>query len=277
MRRFDIVYIEREIFDSPSSQMEERFRAVCSKMVVDIDDAVFMRYPEKFQTMLPMFDLVVCGNRLIADFVDVHNSNVLLIPTSIDTNLYSERLQHRQSATPIVGWMGTTGNLQYLDVAAEALRAVAEDIPFRLRLIVPELSPLAELDLTGVCIEHRPWTASREVAELQEMDVGLMPLAMNQQWAQYKCGAKLLQYLAVGVPGIATPIGVNAEILAGNRVGFSASTSEEWTFGLRTLLSDASLREAMGQAGRELVCRNYSIQSSYPKLMGALQELVSRR
>ncbi len=275
MRRFDVVYIEREIFDSPSPEMELRFREVCRRIVLDIDDAVFFRYPEKFQQLLPISDLVVCGNSLIEKYVRDFNQNTQVIPTSIDFTRYTQRKRHIASELPVVGWMGTTGNLHYMQVAAEALRLTATELRFQLRLIAPDISPLSEMDLRGVSIEHRPWTPETEVTELQQMDIGLMPLAADQPWAHYKCGAKLLQYLAVGVPGIATPIGVNEEILAGNHVGYSATSTEQWANGLRSLLRDPELRNTTGQNGRDLVRRDYSIEANYPKLATALENIVA--
>ncbi len=273
LKRFDIVYIEREIFDSESFEMEERFRAICHRLVLDLDDAVFLRYPNKFERILPIFDLVVCGNSLIKDHVSLFNRSVLKIPTSIDLQRYGMRPTHQHSVRPVVGWMGTTGNLHYLQVTAEALREVAKEVPFQLRLVVPNLSPLAKIDLRGVEIDHQPWTAESEVNELQQMDVGLMPLTADQPWAHYKCAAKLLQYLAVAVPAIATPIGVNEEILASREVGFAAESTEEWSLGLRLLLSDPMLRNQMGRSGRELVQREYSVEANYPKLANALRDL----
>lgn len=277
LRRFDIVYVEREIFDSASWDMEERFRSLCRSMVLDIDDAVFLRYPEKFNRIVPLADLVVCGNRFIEEDVRSLRGNAICVPTCIDLARYPERLEHSEVENPVVGWMGSAGNLQYLEVAAEALRTVAAEKRFRLRLVVPDRTPLASIDLSGVDIEHHPWTAKTELAELHAMDIGLMPLFADHAWDRYKCGAKLLQYLAVGVPGIATPVGVNADILSGDQAGFAASTTKEWCRTLMALLNDPTLRQRMGQTGRTLVRDQYSIQANYPKLAAALQNLTNAR
>ena len=274
LQQFEIVYVEREIFDSASWDMEERFRSLCRSMVLDVDDAVFLRYPEKFNRIVPLADLVVCGNRFIEEDIRSMHGSTICIPTCIDLANYPERLKHSEVENPVVGWMGSAGNLQYLEVAAEALRTVAAEKRFRLRLVVPDCTPLASIDLSGVEIEHHPWTPETELAELHAMDIGLMPLFTDQAWDRYKCGAKLLQYLAVGVPGIATPVGVNADILSGNRTGFAASTTEEWRRRLRALLDESVLRQRMGQAGRALVRDKYSIQANYPRLAAALKGLV---
>ena len=278
LTRYDIVYIEREIFDDPTHETEIRFRESCRRMVVDFDDAVFLRYPNKFDQLVHAADLIVCGNRFLEDRVtDVSNSTAktLIIPTCIDMDRYQQRAQMEARHEPVVGWMGTSGNLQYLKVAAEALRRVAADTRFQLRLVVPDPAALTTVDLEGVRIDHHQWTEQTEVAQLHEMDIGLMPLQASDDWARFKCGAKLLQYLAVGTPGIASPVGVNEDIIAGGRHGYCADSPEEWEQALRALLSDPDHRGQLGSAGRRFVEGNYSVQSQYPVLRDALDQLAA--
>ena len=106
------------------------------------------------------------------------------------------------------------------------------------------------------------------------MDIGLMPLFPNQEWDIYKCGLKLIQYLAVGVPGIAAPVGVNSEIIDSNQNGYVAQTTDEWVLALSTLIGDRQLRQQMGQRGRQTVEAKYSIQANYPILRDSLLELT---
>lgn len=274
LRHFDLVFIDREIFDAPDTRMEERFRDACGRLVLDLDDAVFLRYPEKFRHLMKLADLVVCGNHWLADKVSPLNNHICRIPTCVDMDQYSERSWNTDTAhVPVVGWMGTVGNLKYLSVAAEALRQLAQEQPFELRLVVPELSGLQDVDLTGVTVVHDPWNPQAETQQLKQFDVGLMPLFPNQEWDIYKCGLKLIQYLAVGIPGIAAPVGVNSEILDQNQNGFAAQTTQEWLTALRTLTGNAALRKQMGQRGRETVRHRYSVQANYPILRDALLEL----
>lgn len=272
---FDVVYIDREIFDDPTTDAEARFRACCRRMVMDFDDAVFLRNPEKFDRLLDMADLVVCGNRFLVERVQLKNDRTLLIPTCVDLNDYSVRPSAAERSRPVVGWMGTTGNLKYLSVAAEGLRTVARETDFELRIVVPDIGPLQAVDLNGVNVVHEPWDPANEVRQLQSFDIGLMPLFPDQDWDVYKCGLKLIQYLAVGVPGIAAPVGVNVEIIDDDRNGLLAQTPEQWADALRTLLTDESLRQKMGHHGRQAVEQKYSIQACFPILRDALQNLVS--
>jgi glycosyltransferase involved in cell wall biosynthesis len=273
LQTFDVVFVDREVFDNESTDMEHRFRESCGRLVLDLDDAVFLRYPEKFQTLLPLADLVVCGNRFLSEKVQHLNGNIVHVPTCVDIDDYDQRAPFSDAKPPVVGWMGTVGNLPYLSVAAEALRECAKERSFELQIVVPQTDKLDAIELDGVNVRHVPWQPASEVQQLQAFDIGLMPLFPNQEWDVYKCGLKLIQYLAVGVPGIAAPVGVNAEILDDNRNGFSAQTTDEWLQALRTLTGDTSLRQEMGQRGRQTVIDRYSIQANYSILRDALQQL----
>lgn len=277
VRRFDVVFIDREVFDNTTTDMEERFRASCGRLVIDLDDAVFLRYPEKFHRLMELADLVVCGNHWLVDKVRPLNGSLCHVPTCVDLDDYQMRPDSTpRRDVPVIGWMGTAGNLAYLSVAAEALRILAQEIRYELRIVVPDIRPLSGIDLSGVNVVHDPWQPAREVEQLRQFDIGLMPLFPAQEWDVYKCGLKLIQYLAVGVPGVAAPVGVNSEILDGNQNGFAAQTTDEWLAGLRTLTADADLRQRMGRRGRATVAGKYSIQANYPVLRDALQQCVRR-
>ncbi|MCP4504945.1 MAG: glycosyltransferase family 4 protein [Fuerstiella sp.] len=270
----DIVFIDREIFDNTTTAAEERFKRCCRRLVLDLDDAVFLRHPQKFDRLLNMADLVICGNRFLIEKVRPNNERTLLIPTCVDMVDYEMR-NASDGGRPVVGWMGTTGNLKYIDVVAEALRTLAREVEFEFRVVVPDISPLSDINLDGVNVVHEPWQPQTEVKQIQAFDIGLMPLFPDQEWDVYKCGLKLIQYLAVGVPGIAAPVGVNVEIIDENRNGFVAQETVEWCQALRTLLKDSHMCQTMGERGRLAVTERYSIQANYPVLRNALTKLVA--
>lgn len=276
LQRFDLVMIDREIFDNETTDMEERFRDSCRRLVVDLDDAVFLRYPRKFERLMELADLVVCGNRFLEDRVRPLNDRTIRVPTCVDLQDYAPRPRRSAGQRPVIGWMGTAGNVPYLSVAAEALRELAREHDFELRIVVPDASALQQIDLSGVDVRHEVWRPADEVRQLQQFDIGLMPLFPDQEWDIYKCGLKLIQYLAVGVPGVAAPVGVNAEILDGNRNGFAAESTAEWLEALRTLIRDPEQRDAMGARGRRTVAERYSIQANYPVLRDALLSLCGQ-
>lgn len=275
--RFDVVFVEREIFDDPTWSMETRFRRIAPALVLDLDDGVFLRYPEKYDRLCEMTDLLFAGNRFIAERLAGKVDRFVLLPTCVDTDVYHPKSKHAAApdadATPVIGWIGSTGNLAYLNRIAPALRRLALRRKFVLRLVSGSDETLAKIDLDGVDVRFSNWSPEREVDDLQSFDVGVMPLA-GDEWDRYKCGFKLLQYMSVGVPGVATPAGVNAEIVRQGENGFLAETDDEWEAALERLLTDSALRERLGRAARETVEREYSLAVHYPRMEASLLELV---
>ena len=276
LRGFDIVYVDREIFDTPNHDFESRFQKVAPCFVLDLDDAVFLRYPEKFDHLIPMSDLLVAGNRLIRERFASVQPRIIEIPTCIDLDVYRPVGPRATGNPPIVGWMGTTPNLSYLKIVAPALRRLAESCAFELRLIAGESLPLKEIDLSGVNVRFVPWNPSTEVAELAKFDIGIMPL-IDDEWSRYKCGLKLLQYMALAIPGVASPVGVNRDIVEDGTNGFLASDDDSWLKGLRALVTDADLRDRMGKTARRTVEEHYSLDVNVPKLATALEEMLREK
>jgi glycosyltransferase involved in cell wall biosynthesis len=274
-RHDDVVVIDREIFDDPTTNFEDRFRRTTPRFVLDLDDGVFLRYPEKFEKLAAMADLILCGNSYIQDWAVDRKRPTVIMPTCIEMAQYPQRPDMSSAGAVRVGWMGTTGNIKYLAVAAPALRRLASEFDFELCVIVPESEPLREIELTGVRVRHIPWQPKREVEQLHELDVGLMPLFAEQEWDKYKCGLKLLQYMAIGIPAVASPVGVNSTIVSHGRNGFLASTDDEWAVALRSLIADASLRKSIGTAGRTTVTEHYSVEANFPRYEAALRALVN--
>ncbi len=274
LQRFDVVFIDREVFDNTSIDMERRFRESCGRLVIDLDDAVFLRYPGKFPRLMTMADLVVCGNRYIAEYAGLYNKSLIAVPTSIDIDDYEPKDWTQEAAELVVGWIGTSGNLKYLAVAAEALRRLSSETAFELRVVVDDISPLRDIDLSGVQVRHIPWHGSLAPQQIRTFDIGVMPLFENEPWDQYKCGFKLVQYLATGIPGIAAPIGVNADLLDSGRSGLAARTPDEWFLALKILAHDPELRKTMGSHGRKLIETHFTIQGNYPVLRDAIRRVA---
>ncbi len=274
-RRDDVVVIDREIFDAPDWQFEERFRRTSKRLILDLDDAVFQRYPEKFERLVAMADLIICGNHFIEEWARERNESTLLIPTCVAMAQYPEKDWSKAAGHPVrVGWIGTTGNLMYFEVVASALRALATRFDFELRVIVPDAAPLADLDLTGVNVCHVAWDKVTEVDQLREVDIGIMPLFFKNDWDRYKCGLKLIQYMAIGIPAVASPVGVNASIVSPGADGFLATTDDEWITHLGQLIENEELRRRIGAAARETAATKYSIEANFPRYEAALNSLL---
>jgi glycosyltransferase involved in cell wall biosynthesis len=272
LQKYDAIVIERELFNDNSWWFERQFRRVCRRLVLDIDDGVFVSFPEKFSHLARLSDLVIAGNPLIEAYVRPLNPQVEVIPTCIDMVKYPARDQPARSAADpvVIGWIGTTGNLDYLKVICGALREAARRVPFELRLVAPGDGPLAKLPLDGVTVRYVPWDAATEVDQLRSFDIGLMPL-LDDDWSRYKCGLKLLQYMAVGIPGVASPVGVNQQIVEQRVDGFLADTDAQWIESLEELCRDADLRQKIGAAARRKVEQEYSIQANLSRLISCFE------
>jgi glycosyltransferase involved in cell wall biosynthesis len=270
----DVIVVERELSSSGFSLPERMFRKVARRMVLDVDDAIFLKHPEKFRAIASMCDLVVAGNCLLRERIELLNTRVVVVPTCVDTARYALKPDSAASgAWPVLGWTGTASNFNSLRVIAGALRALARTRDFEL-LIVAEREPAAkELGLDGVRMRYLPWQAETEIRDLHNFDVGLMPLE-DSEWTRYKCGLKILQYLAAGIPAVASPVGVNREIIDDGVNGFLASSESEWVTSLGRLMDDADLRHRMGAAGRATVEQRYSVAVNLPKFEAALVEAM---
>ncbi|MHB8902446.1 MAG: glycosyltransferase family 4 protein [Thermoguttaceae bacterium] len=274
---YDVVWIERELFNEDDSRMEERFRKVAPLLVLDVDDGVFLKFPAKFDCLCGLSDLVFAGNRFLQQYIQPRNANVVVVPTCVDAEAYRPRPATAPAARPVVGWIGTTGNLQYLAVAAPALSRLAARLDFELRLIASDDGPIANLPLDGVRVRFVRWDSRTDIDEVRQFDIGIMPLRMDQEWDKYKCGLKLLQYMAAGIPAVASPVGVNGEIVAHGENGFLASNVDQWQAGLQSLLESESLRRRIGSAARLRAEADYSVQAWLPRIVDCLQTNLDAR
>lgn len=274
---YDVVYLERELFSTDFVVLERMLRRVARKLVLDVDDAIFVQQPQKFGTLVKLSDCVVVGNRLLRDKVAPLHPFVVEIPTAVDLARYAPRPDDAaREDRLVVGWTGLASNIAYLEVASPALRELSRQCDFELQVIAESAAPLARLDLAGVRVRFIPWTKQDEIAALQRFDVGLMPLPDNE-WARFKCGLKLIQYMALAIPGIASPVGVNAEIVRHGETGYLAATTEEWVDCLGRLLRDPLLRRQIGEAGRAAVAARYSLDQTTPVLIRTLEEVCERK
>lgn len=269
--RPDTVYLERGCFHDESLWMDERFRRIAPRLVLDVDDAIFLQFPDKVKRLIEMSDHVVVSNRLLHEYVSQYHQAITEVPTCVALTRYRPRtLPSAPPTRPIVGWIGTASNLGFLEECASALRRVARELPFTLLVVSNTEEPLRRIDLQGVTVRFERWSPETEIERLHEMDVGLMPLRSGEEWMRFKAATKLVQYMSIGIPAIATPIGVNADILEGNRVGFAARNEEEWVEALRTLLRDPDLRSEQGRNGRSLVESRFCIEANLGRLERAL-------
>ncbi|OBA00460.1 glycosyltransferase family 4 protein [Halomonas sp. G11] len=278
-RRFDVIIIEKELFPFMPAIAERFLRLIGVSYIVDYDDALFHRYDchsnpwirrllgKKIDSVMRQASCVIAGNNYLAERARrVGARRVEIIPTVVDAERYHPK-QKSGIKMPIIGWIGTPQTSRYLQPLLPVLESIKSEVP--LRFVAIGANPE---DFEGTLVETWPWSEDTEVESLQQFDVGVMPL-MDSPWERGKCGYKLIQYMACGVPVVASPVGVNVEIVKPGENGLLASSIEEWGHALRQLLQEEpSMRKQMGAAGHALVKDRYSLQAQAPKLLKIIYE-----
>ncbi len=272
----DIVCVQKKLFTTAEMIV---LRRLAKYLVYDFDDAVMfkddvaserrtVRQQNRFATNLLHYDLILAGNHYLADAAHPYNSNVHVIPTSLDTQRYTQHpCKDNKQKTVILGWIGSRGTLKYLKGIAAALDEVGRKRPeTRLKIIAD-----AFIDLRQMPVDKISWSSETEVSELHTFDIGLMPL-VDDPWTRGKCGFKLLQCMAVGLPVVASPVGANREIVTDGLDGYWAEDHSAWVEKLLDLIDNAGKREQMGQRARQKVEKNYSLQVAAERLMALLTD-----
>ena len=276
--RQSVVLIEYELLPYFSALLERWLAWRGCRMVLDYDDALFHQYDNhpnkwvrlllgrKIAAVMRLSHTVVAGNDYLADYARRAGApRVEVIPTVIDLTRYAKQDGPIESGPFTIGWIGSPSTARYLRDIAPALAEVCRDGRAKVRLVGS-----GPVDLPGVPLEVIPWREETEVDEIRRFDVGIMPLP-DEPWARGKCGFKLVQYMACGLPVIASPVGVNSTIVQNGVNGFLATREDEWVQALNTLLSDAALRGRMGKSGRDRVEQQYCLQVTGPRLAALLQ------
>jgi glycosyltransferase involved in cell wall biosynthesis len=270
-RRYDFVFVHREVAPIGPPFFEWWISKILNKrLVYDFDDAIwlpntsqqnriaaFLKWHSKVKHICRYAYKISVGNDYLAAFARQWNTNVVVIPTTIDTGYHRPDGQKKpDSSKPVVlGWTGTHSTLPYLQTIAPVLWKLAEAHPIKVRVIC-NVAPDFELP----SLEFVPWSKEREIEDLQVIDIGLMPL-IEDAWAKGKCGFKALQYMALEIPPVVSPVGVNTRIVAHGQRGFWAHSSAEWLHYLELLVKDAALRARFGVEGRRFVEQHYSVHA----------------
>ena len=282
----DLLLVQREamMFGPPIFEWVSTKIMQCP-MVLDLDDATYVRYVSptygKLASALKWFsktddlirwsELVICGNRSIAEYVTNKGKRAVIVPTVVDMDRF--RPAEKRNDVPVIGWIGTHSTFPYLESIFPVLQKLARSHPFRLKVIG---SGRKTLDLPGVEVENYDWKLEREVADLQSFDIGLYPIK-NDDWATGKSGFKAIQYMAVGIPYVVSPVGACTEIGEPNVTHFCATTEDEWYQALARLMEDRELRLRMGRAGRAHAERYYALPDQAAKLAHALESAAKDR
>ena len=247
------------------------------KIIFDFDDTIFILEPKRVRSMINDSDIVIIGNNYLADYAKKYNKNVFVIPTSIDLDRI-EKLKKNYSIKDkkvIIGWIGSESTLKYLKEVKKLLEKLSKKYSLELWIIGPENSLDGLRFFKNINIKVIPWKLETEWKELSKIDIGIMPL-LDDPWTRGKCGLKALQYMALGIPAIASNVGANKEIIQNGKNGFLASNEKEWIYYLEKLIKNPKLREKLGKAGRKTVEKDYSLEKNARKLAKIIKSLENK-
>lgn len=281
LRRYDLIWLEKEIFPFLPSVFEWLLNVMNIPYVVDYDDALFHRYDQhswwpvrvflgrKIDLVMRHAAVVIAGNEYLAKrALSAGARRVEIVPTVIDIKRYSIS-RGVSNNTPIVGWIGSPSTSGYLLELKSVFQDLREQFDVRFVAIGAR-----QKDLAGLPVEVWPWSEETEVQSIRSFDIGIMPLS-DSPWERGKCGYKLIQYMACKLPVVASPVGVNKEIVSHGENGFLAERVDDWKEALGKLLKNHDLRLRMGERGRIKVERWYSLQVQAPRLLSVFQSVES--
>lgn len=272
--RFDFIFIHREVTPVGPPVFEWAIAKVFRKKIIyDFDDSIWLtdktqeswlekilRWRNKVGSICAWSHKVSCGNLYLADYARIFNSQVVVNPTTIDT----ESLHNRSITTAVkdddsirIGWTGSHSTLKYLTLLEPVLQKLEKDFSQVRILIIADRKPTLSLKR----LDFLPWNKATEAHDLAQMDVGIMPLP-DDEWAKGKCGFKALQYMAMEIPCVVSPVGVNTTIIDHGSNGFLAKSENEWLTSLTKLIDDKALRKQFGKAGRKKIVDHFSVSSN---------------
>lgn len=283
---YDIIFVQREAFMTGSYFFEKMFARSKAKLVFDFDDAIWnhdvseankkfgwLKNPSKTGRIIGLSDLVIAGNQYLADYASRSNGNVIIIPTTIDTDEYTPLPRSRNAHDPVViGWSGSITTIRHFELAIPFLKELklkyGNKVEFR--VIGDGSYRNDELDIKGL-----PWKKEDELKELCSFDIGIMPIP-DDDWSKGKCGLKGLQYMALEIATVMSPVGVNTSIIKNEVNGYLASEISEWVEKISKLIDDQALRLRLGKEARQTVLDHYSVKSQQPVYLNAFNQLLNK-
>ncbi|OHB71781.1 MAG: hypothetical protein A2V70_04515 [Planctomycetes bacterium RBG_13_63_9] len=214
------------------------------------------------------------GNRLLADWAKQHTSKVDAVPSTIDLARYPTK-PPEQAAKPVtLGWTGSHSTLPFLAMLHDTLNRLAATHEFRL-LVISHRDDYP-LDSAPFEVVAKRWNSTTEATDLHEIDIGLGPFP-NSGWTPWRCHGKVLQYMAVGIPCVTSPIGILPEYVRDGENGLLAADPSQWLEKLSLLINNADLRRRIGLAGRDTIEQRYSVDAWLPKIRQILESAVDTR
>jgi glycosyltransferase involved in cell wall biosynthesis len=281
--QYDIIFIQRECFMIGSSFFEKKFAKSKAKIIYDFDDSIWLsnvseankkfawlKSPHKTSEIISLAHLIIAGNEYLKRYSLNYNKNTIVIPTTIDTEEYKKK-EKTMSDKVVIGWSGSITTIQHFEYSLNILKKLNIKYPNKL-----EFRVIGDADYVNeeLGIKGLGWNKETEIDDLSQFDIGIMPLP-DDEWAKGKCGLKGLQYMALEIPTVMSPVGVNTEIIQDGENGFLAATEQDWIEKLSLLIESPELREKIGKAGRKTVVEKYSVEANKQKYLEAFNSVLN--
>jgi len=287
LRRYDVVFIHREAALLGPALLEEWIARQGVPIVYDFDDPIWLPYRSpthgwlsrlkcfgKVAAICRRATAVIVGNRLLAEYARLYTDRVHVVPSTIDMEQYPAKPPSEVHCVTL-GWTGSHSTLPFLRLIEAPLRRLAEAYPLRLQVVADREDP--GLSDWPIEVTFRPWRPETEARDLHGMDIGLAPFP-NEGWTPWRCHGKVLQYMAVGLPTVASPVGIiPTDYIQDGVNGFLAATEDEWVEKLALLIRDPGLRQRLGQAARRTVEACFSAARWAPRVGAILREASGAR
>lgn len=263
--KYQYIFIHREAAPFGPPLFEWIIGRITRKRIIyDFDDAIWLsdkhkgiskwiKNTQKVDKIIRLAHKISCGNQYLFDHARALNRNVVINPTTIDTKNYHNRLKTVQTGELVIGWTGTHSTLKYLKMVVPVLEKLARIRKVKI-LIICNQKPYFNIPN----LEFVYWSKEKEVEDLLKIDIGIMPLE-NDAWSKGKCGFKVLQYMSLAIPVVASPVGVNNSIVENSKNGYLCDTEKEWLNALLDLIDHPETRSEFGLAARRKVENNYSV------------------
>ena len=281
IHNYDIVFIHREVAHIGPPIFEWIIRFIFKKKIIyDFDDAIwhldysdknkivrFFKSTWKVKYICKWADVIITGNDYLANYAKRYNKNVIVIPTTINTD-YHKPQKIKTSNKITIGWTGTLTTLKQLKLIFDVIKKIEQNYNIEF-IVISNDNPKPRLN----SFKFIKWQKQTEISDLSTFDIGIMPLP-NDEWAKGKCGLKGLQYMALEIPTVMSPVGVNTEIIEDGKNGFLADTEQEWLDKLSLLIENKELREKLGKAGRKTVIEKYSVEANKQKYLDVFNAVL---
>lgn len=283
--QYDVICVLREVTPLGPAISPYLWRFFGKRVIFDFDDAIylnhisqvnqmaaFLKFPRKTRSFVQMSQRVIAGNQHLAEYACQYSPSVVVIPTPIDTDKYTPLSRYLPkievgSTELCVGWSGSWTTLPHFYLVKEALKELVARLPLlRIKAFGTRVA-----HIEGLSIEALDWSLESELEQLRSFDIGIMPLP-DDEWSRGKCGFKLLMYMALGIPTVSSPVGVNTEIIKDGVNGFLAANEKEWIEKLSRLIEDSNLRRHLAETARKTVEERYSVLKWAPEFVKVLKE-----